>query len=134
MEEPFFDEDAELGDYIDDDDFGGPPPNNDEDYDMMMMMMMEEDIMVAGQQQQQQRLQPPPSETTPVEATTPNQPRNLNVTFNDDDDEGTIPMETTEDNNDVSPTSAVEEYLAARKTEHQLFSFERYVCVVDTSI
>jgi hypothetical protein len=146
-EEPFFfDEDAELGDYMQDDEFmGGPSPSEEEEEAMMMTMV----AIGHGELERNSK------ETTAAMA---NDVDDYEIDKDDMDmDDSTrqfvattttgntledvnesnassitaaaavTPAAGTDDMGQTQAEVSVEEYLAARQRDHQLFSFERYV-------
>ncbi|KAG7363892.1 replication factor C large subunit [Nitzschia inconspicua] len=150
-EEPFFfDEDAELDDYNimmdrDDDFFGGPLPPEDEESEAAAAeaeatkMTMAMPMTGQQQQQQQQQQQHETEQERPMEDSMALHPA-VNATTTIDTATATYTTAADSTTAVVAPTVAsvtpsatetevvdsVEEYLAARRTETQLFSFERY--------
>jgi hypothetical protein len=100
MEEPCFDEDAVLADYLDE----YPEPEEDDYY---ALLGEEEDEQKAVREVQ----------TTDTDGTT--RETAMDTTDGDSESAKVTPEE--------EPLASVEEYLAARKQENQLFSFQRYV-------
>ena len=135
--QPYFDEDEMLDDYIDDEDFGGPPPppmensnatkplaSNDDEYDEAYWEDMME-IEGQRQQQQQQGFDTTANSTvanhdTADQTATPDlmgeEKRNENETENGNESS----MDKTNNSNNT-----VEEYLAARRQDNNLYNFER---------
>ena len=145
---PYYDDDEMLDDYIDDDDFGGPPPpppapptttnasapqtgndefGDDEDYWEAMMEF-------EGQRQQQQQQQQQQKEMTTA-TTTIASPTAVNDSSFDQTNDAPNPalgdeaMQETEIesalNTNTQNTNTVEEYLAARRQDNNLYNFER---------
>ena len=148
---PYLDDDEMLQDYIDDDDFGGPPPpaatatatsttvtstsTPNFGYDDYDEDFLEEMMEIEGQQEKQTSTPVSRSTTTTMAnetaaTTTTDTPMN-------DNNKNAIANEVPTKNsiNDVqmdgnSSNGTVEEYLAARQRDHNIYNFERYVCYV----
>ena len=143
---PYFDDDDMLNDYIDDDDFGGPPPpttegagkasrQHDNLYDENYWEdMMEMEMEIQGQREKEQEESGPVSNSTTaginthdsIKATESPPPTAIDTLSGENEKEN---ANWNENLNDDSNNNTVEEYLAARRQDNDLFNFERYVLV-----
>jgi len=149
---PYFDDDEMLQDYIDDDDFGGPPPaatatatattamvtstsTSNFGYDDYDEDFLEEMMDIEGQHQQQEKQTTIPG-ARPTTTTMMNEKATTITTTEipmNNDNNNAIANEGPNKNsiNDVqmdgnSGNGTVEEYLAARQRDHNIYNFERY--------